>query len=80
MLLPNGVRIVLEVDGKQHYADVNSQADAGRYARMVSADRDLRLVGYDVYRFGGAELDATSGPATVSEFFERLFSLYLLNV
>jgi hypothetical protein len=29
--------------------------------------------GDDVYRFGGAELNVTSGPTTVGEFFERLF-------
>jgi len=26
MLLPNGVRVVLEVDGKQHYADADCQS------------------------------------------------------
>ena len=79
MLLPNGVRIVLEVDGKQHYADVDSKADPNKYAAMASADRDLRLAGYDVYRFGGAELNATSGPTMVGEFFERLFRAYRLS-
>ena len=78
-LLPNGVRIVLEVDGKQHYADGDSKADPNKYAAMASADRDLRLVGYDVYRFGGAELNSTSGSATVGEFFERLFRAYRLS-
>jgi hypothetical protein len=79
MLLPNGVRIVLEVDGKQHYSDVDSKADPTKYAVTVSADRDLRLAGYDVYRFGGAELSITSGPAMVGEFFERLFRAYRLS-
>jgi hypothetical protein len=31
-------------------------ANTGRYADMVKEDRDLRLAGYEVYRFGGKEL------------------------
>jgi hypothetical protein len=72
MLLPNGVRVVLEVDGKQHYAGADSKADPNKYAAMAAADRDLRLSGYDVYRFGATELVAPTGPTMVGEFFERL--------
>jgi very-short-patch-repair endonuclease len=61
MLLPNGVRVVLEVDGRQHYAGADSKADPDKYAAMVAADRDLRVSGYDVYRFGAAELMAPPG-------------------
>ena len=50
LLLPHGVRIVIEVDGRHHYARRRS-ADAARYGKMAAADRELKLVGYEVYRF-----------------------------
>jgi hypothetical protein len=44
---------------------------------MTAEDRDLRLKGYEVYRFGGAEL--TNTPATkqfLDTFFDRLAERY----
>lgn len=73
LLLPRGARVIVEVDGKQHYAD-GDLASPKRYAQMVAEDRRLRLNGYEVYRFGGAELrrdDATE--EMVQRFFEELF-------
>ena len=55
LLLSNSIRIVIEVDGKQHYSDENISSPK-KYAEMVSLDRDLKLLGYEVYRFGGFEL------------------------
>lgn len=46
MLLPNEVRIVVEVDGLHHYADHAGAGNPDRYAAMVRADRELRLAGY----------------------------------
>lgn len=80
MLLPNGVRVVLEVDGKQHYAGTDGKAAPDKYAAMAAADRDLRLLGYDVYRFGAKELMATTAPAMAGDFFERLFHAHRLSV
>jgi very-short-patch-repair endonuclease len=80
MLLPSNVRVVIEVDGKHHYADNNGIADTGRYAAMMAADRELRLAGYDVYHFGASELCGDIGRTVVTEFFERLFKLYRVNV
>lgn len=74
LLLPNGVRVVVEVDGQLHYAGTSGVADPKRYARMVAADRDLKLAGYEVYRFGGYELQAGTGDRIVEEFFVALFS------
>jgi very-short-patch-repair endonuclease len=77
LLLPHRIRIVIECDGRQHYADDSGRADTHRYAEMVAEDRDLRLRGYEVYRFGGAEL--TEGPATdrlLAAFFDRLAERY----
>lgn len=69
-------RVVIEVDGKQHYAD-DDKASPAKYSEMVAADRDLKLYGYEVFRFGGYELrDATAGSALVQDFFRRLLRKY----
>ena len=54
MLFSESKRIVIEIDGIQHYADPQSHcASVDKYAAMVSAQRDMTLAGYEVYRFGG---------------------------
>lgn len=84
LLLNHSTRVVLEVDGKHHYADDN-RASPQRYALMAAEDRRLRLLGYEVYRFGGAEFSDTVesglgwsvGPqseALAIEFFESLLA------
>lgn len=75
MLLSNNVRVVIEIDGKQHYAEGHA-ASPRRYATMVSEDRDLRLAGYEVYRFGGAELqpDDPQAPGRIDTFFDHLIA------
>lgn len=75
LLLPHGVRIVLEVDGKQHYAEGDT-ASPKLYSEMVSEDRRLRLHGYEVYRFGGYELSRPSAADMLREFFDELLIQY----
>jgi hypothetical protein len=72
ILFSHHVRVVIEVDGKQHYSEENEKASPKRYAEMVAADRQLRLAGYDVYRFGGFELQGKSGRLVVEAFFREL--------
>lgn len=73
MLLPHRVRVVIEVDGRHHYAAEAGAADTAKYAAMVKADRILRLRGYELYRFGARELpDAETAERVVAEFFDRL--------
>ncbi|WP_117334387.1 hypothetical protein [Paraburkholderia sp. DHOC27] len=88
LMLEHGVRIVIEIDGRHHYA-VRDQsaskryiANAQLYAEMAMEDRHLRLMGYEVYRFGGYEfrdVDLAGKPKIgpeaqrhVAEFFDRL--------
>lgn len=73
ILLSSHERVVIEVDGKQHYAE-GERASPEYYGRMVAADRDLRLLGYEVYRFGAAELLDTEYGSTIDQFFSRLFA------
>jgi len=77
LLLPHRARVVIECDGKQHYASHDGRADPARYAAMMADDRDLRLKGYEVYRFGGAELaDDQVAQYLLGEFFDRLHQRY----
>ncbi|WP_080430469.1 hypothetical protein [Burkholderia ubonensis] len=94
LMLEQGVRIVIEVDGRHHYAVPDPLAsdrfvaNAQRYAEMVAKDRRLRLMGYEVYRFGGHEfLDVDLeqrkvGPRAqqcVAEFFDRLLARHCVR-
>lgn len=72
LLLPNRRRIVIEVDGVEHYSQ-GDKPSPPRYAAMVRADRELRLAGYEMYRFGGAELpDRPGAEAVLVPFFDQL--------
>jgi very-short-patch-repair endonuclease len=74
LLLPHGGRVVVEVDGSHHFAEKDQRASPRKYAVMMAADRDLRLAGYEVFRFGAAELSSAEDTLTVAApFFRRLF-------
>lgn len=77
LLLSDRDHILIEVDGKHHYSKKDREgrdiADSQTYAEMVFEDRKLRLEGYEVYRFGGYELQGESGKNLVMEFFNQLF-------
>jgi very-short-patch-repair endonuclease len=70
MLLPHESRIVLEIDGRHHYALDNGQASPPLYAEMVAEDRRLKLAGYDIYHFGGYEFSRSH---TITEMIEGFF-------
>ncbi|MDR4927233.1 hypothetical protein [Peribacillus simplex] len=73
LLFSNKQRIVLEIDGKQHYSDGDISSPR-KYSEMVHADRELKLNGYDVYRFGGFELmNTNTNEQLIKDFFEKLF-------
>lgn len=76
MLFSHDVRIVIEVDGKQHYCNEKGRGAPEKYATMVAADRDLRLSGYDIFRFGGSELRDDNDKPKVVDFFDGLFGRY----
>jgi hypothetical protein len=75
LLLPGRQRIVLEVDGKHHFSE-NDRPSLKVYAEMVSADRELRLSGYEVYRFGANELVGERAESGIADFFDKLFRLH----
>jgi very-short-patch-repair endonuclease len=75
LLLPYGQRVVLEVDGSHHYASPDGTRPApARYAALARADRELKLSGYEVFRFGATELkDPESARSLLQVFFADLF-------
>lgn len=76
MLLPNGIRVVIEIDGKQHYSK-NDIASPKLYAEMMANTRELQLKGYEVYRFGGYEFWGSKNvKQMIRNFFENLFKKY----
>jgi very-short-patch-repair endonuclease len=73
MLLPHGQRVVIEVDGSQHFA-TDGRPDGTKYAANMRGDRDLKLSGYEVFRFGATELQDRERARTVlQQFFADLF-------
>lgn len=70
LLMPNGHRVVVEVDGPRHYATDKAYADT------VRGDRDLKIRGYDVYRLSFLELHPSKLAALIERFFTELFDHY----
>lgn len=78
LLLSDRIRIVIEIDGKQHYAEEN-KASPRLYSEMVAEDRRLKLAGYEVYRFGGYELSQENSKEIVEKLFIKLFEKHSLT-
>ncbi|MDO9300827.1 MAG: hypothetical protein Q7T89_05560 [Anaerolineales bacterium] len=79
MLLRNATRIVIEIDGAQHYSD-DGRASPSRYAEMVAEDRRIRILGYEIYRFGGAEFKSPEQASkTIATFFDELFARHKIR-
>ncbi|MCP3385982.1 hypothetical protein NLM31_36915 [Bradyrhizobium sp. CCGUVB4N] len=74
LLLPDRQRIVIEVDGKHHFSE-DGKPSLKVYADTVSADRELRLAGYEVYRFGANEVVGDGSETRIADFFDKLFRL-----
>jgi very-short-patch-repair endonuclease len=76
LLLPHGIRVILEIDGIQHYS-LNGKPSPETYAVTMRSDRELRVLGYDVYRFAGIELNSKEKAQRVTEsFFRQIFDRY----
>lgn len=78
LLLPGRQRVVIEVDGKHHFSE-SDRPSLKIYSDMVSADRELRLAGYEVYRFGANELVGKVAEAKITDFFGKLFRLHRIR-
>jgi hypothetical protein len=75
LLLPHGRRVVLEVDGAHHHRTTAAYADT------VRSDRELKLTGADVYRFGAGELtDPAQARPLLETFFTDLFDVHEITL
>lgn len=85
MLFSGSQRVVIELDGVQHYSENTVEcpgsqypvpvASTSKYAYMVAAQREMTLAGYEVYRFGGHEfLNQEQAKAMIRQFFIDLFT------
>lgn len=76
LLISNNRRVVIEIDGKQHYS-VGDKASPELYSKMVEDDRKLKLYGYDVFRFGGFEfVNDSEIKEKIIEFIQDLYNYY----
>lgn len=77
MIFSHSNRVVIEIDGQQHYSE-SGKPSSRRYAEMVKAQREMSLLGYDVYRFGGYEFLDTQDVviSNIKSFFYNLFQKY----
>ena len=76
LLFPENKRVVIEIDGKQHYAE-GDLASPRLYAEMVAEDRRLKLAGYEIFRIGGYEfVDSSKAMEMIGTFFRELFDHY----
>jgi len=71
LMLYRGKRIIIEIDGIHHYSE-DGKASPKKYAEMVSYDRQMKLYGYEIYRFGGFEFKDASIKKTIVDFFRIL--------
>lgn len=79
LLLPHLQRVVIEVDGLHHYS-TDGQPDTKKYADNMHGDRDLKLSGYEVFRFGAAELyDRERARPMLEAFFKDLFHRFTVG-
>ena len=79
LLLPGRQRVVIEVDGKHHFSEAEKPS-LKVYSKMVSADRELRLAGYEIYRFGANELVGDGAEKVLRVFFDKLFHLHQVTM
>ncbi|MYV40867.1 hypothetical protein GT030_18840 [Streptomyces sp. SID1328] len=79
---PSGSGVVLEVDGVQHYTRGDGRTpDTAKYADMVAADRDLKLRGYEVFRFGHDELKRPEdAKKLLLQFIPDMFSRFKVKL
>lgn len=77
LLMPNRIRVVIECDGAQHYADdkvlANQRyAHPRRCAEMVAEGGAAAAGGCEVYRFGGHDPHGSGIEQRLDTFFDNL--------
>lgn len=80
LILPHNRKILIELDGKQHYSkqDINGNwvVDPEIYALERKLDRDMKFQGYEVIRVGNEELRQEGVDNVVKDLFEKMYTFY----
>ncbi len=72
LILYNGKRVVIEIDGKEHFTQKGKdEYDIQKYSDQVAYDRKMKFLGYDIFRIGGKEL-YDNFEMVLTEFFDKL--------
>ncbi len=77
LLLPNGVRLAVDVDGRYHYGD--DDGNGGIYAILIAADRELTS-GHHVFGSGRSTPHQSKAESVVKGFFTASFRKHGLLV
>jgi len=62
-MVVEGKKVVIEIDGKSHYADYNRETnrwvpDERKYTRNLKIERSLRRQGWEIFRFSDLEVNS----------------------
>lgn len=81
IIFPHNVRIIFEIDGRQHYSSKNSSdewiANPKLYVEHTEHDRQLQLKGYRVLRYGIELFNRKEEvKRTLIKDFDELYNLY----
>jgi hypothetical protein len=73
LMLYNGRRIIIEIDGVHHYS-IDGKPSPKLYSEMVKYDRKMKLHGYEIFRFGGYEFMSSDIDIVIKDFFMKLIT------
>jgi hypothetical protein len=73
LMLYNGRRIIIEIDGVHHYS-IDGKPSPKLYSEMVKYDRKMMLHGYEIFRFGGYEFMSSDIDIVIKDFFRKLIT------
>lgn len=68
LILYKGKRVIIEIDGETHIESF----DRVKYSKQCEYDREMKFLGYDVFRLGSYEL-INNFDKTIQIFFDNLY-------
>jgi hypothetical protein len=77
VILADGRRCVVEIDGPSHYADYDEETrsytvNEDRYAKNLAIERSLRRHGWEIHRFANVEVDRVTDDGDFVRLAEHL--------
>lgn len=74
LIIYKGKRVIIEIDGETHTPENNLE----KYSKQCKYDRDMKFLGYDVFRLGGFEL-TYNFDNVIRDFFDKLLNYLNVN-